>query len=141
MSQENVEVLRQQFDAFKSGNLDVVAKFWHSDIDWRAVKGAADDVGIMRGTQALRQYYEDWLETFDELQAEVEEVIYESDELCAVVVHNSGRPRGSSSLVQGRYYVVCKVRQRLIVSGREYETRSEALEAVVLSEQDAHADS
>jgi ketosteroid isomerase-like protein len=33
-------------------------------------------------------------------------------------------------LVQGRYYVVCTVRDGEIVSGREYETEAEALEAV-----------
>jgi SnoaL-like protein len=65
----------------------------------------------MRGTQALHRYYEDWMGTFGGLQAEVEEVIFESDELCAVLVHNFGRPTGSSSLVHGRYYVICKVRQ------------------------------
>jgi ketosteroid isomerase-like protein len=130
MSQENVEVVRQQFEAFKSRDLDAVAEFWQPDIDWRAVEGAADDVGVMRGTQALRRYYESWMDTFDELHAEVEEVIFESAERCAVAVRNSGRPRGSSSQVQGRYYVVCTVRQGRIASGREYETRGEALEAV-----------
>jgi ketosteroid isomerase-like protein len=32
--------------------------------------------------------------------------------------------------VQGRYYVVCVVREGRIVSGREYATRQEALDAV-----------
>jgi ketosteroid isomerase-like protein len=31
---------------------------------------------------------------------------------------------------QGRYYVACLVRDGQIVTGREYATRSEALEAV-----------
>jgi ketosteroid isomerase-like protein len=130
MSGENVEVVRRQFAAFEHGGLDAAAEFWHAGIDWRAVEGAADDVGVITGTQALRRYYEDWVETFDELRAEVEEVIFESAERCAVLVRNSGRARGSQALIQGRYYVVCTVRDGLIVSGREYETRDEALEAV-----------
>ena len=129
MSQESVEVVRRHFEAFGHGGLDAVEKFWHPGIDWRAVEGAADDVGVIRGTQALRRYYEDWTETIDSLRAEVEEVIFESPERCAVVVRNSGRARGSSALIQGRYYVVCTVRDGRIVSGREYETRAQALEA------------
>jgi ketosteroid isomerase-like protein len=31
---------------------------------------------------------------------------------------------------EGRYYVACTVRDGRIVSGREYETREQALEAV-----------
>jgi ketosteroid isomerase-like protein len=133
MSQASVVVVRKQFAAFQSG-LDAVAEFWDPDIDWRAVEGAADDVGIIRGHEALRRYYADWIETFDELQAEVGEVIFQSAERCAVAVRNSGRPSGTSAVVRGQYYVVCTVRDGRIVSGREYETRAEALEAVAISD-------
>jgi ketosteroid isomerase-like protein len=134
MSEENVEVVRRQFEAFEQGGLDAVAEFWHPDIDWRAVEGAADDVGIIRGRDRLRRYYEGWIEVFDQLHAEVGEVIYEAEERVAVVVHNSGRGRSSGVPTEGCYYVVCKVQDGLIVSGREYETREGALEAAGLSE-------
>jgi ketosteroid isomerase-like protein len=134
MSHGSAEVARRQFEAFGRGGLDAAAAFWHPEIDWRAVEGAPDDVGVMRGAEALRRYYAHWTEAFDELHAEVDEVIFESADRCAVVVRNSGRPRGSSALAQGRYYVVCTVREGRIVSGREYETRDEALEAVDLEQ-------
>jgi ketosteroid isomerase-like protein len=124
------EVVRRQFGAFARG-LDAVSEFWHPDIDWRAAEGAADDTGVMNGTAALRRYYEDWIEAFDELRAEVEEVIFESGERCAVVVRNSGRPRGSKAVVRGRYFAVCTVRQGRIASGREYQTRDDALAAAL----------
>jgi ketosteroid isomerase-like protein len=133
MSQENAEVVRRQFAAFGRGGLDAVAKFWHPNIEWRAVEGAADDVGLMRGREALRRYYQDWIDTLDQLHADVEEVIFEADERVAVVVHNSGRGRASGVVTEGRYYVSCTVRGGQIVSGREYETREQALEAVGLS--------
>jgi ketosteroid isomerase-like protein len=130
MSGENAEVVRRHFDAFERGGLDAVAEFWHPDIDWRAVEGAADDVGVIRGTNRLRRYYQDWIDMFDELHAKVEDVIFEADERVAVVVHNSGLGRSSGVRTEGRYYVVCTVRGGQILSGREYETREEALEAV-----------
>ena len=134
MSHENVEVVRQQFQALERGRLDAAAAFWHPDIDWRAVEGAADDVGVMRGQEALRRYYEDWFNTFEQLRAEVEEIIFEEGDRVAVRVHNSGRGLRSGVLTEGRYYVACTVRDGQIVSGREYERRNQALEAVGLLE-------
>jgi ketosteroid isomerase-like protein len=134
MSGENAEVVRWQFDGFERGDLDAVAELWHPDIDWRAVEGAADDVGVIRGTDRLRRYYQDWIDMFDELRAEVEDVIFEANERVAVVVHNSGRGRSSGLRTEGRYYVACKVRDGRILSGREYESRDQALEAVRLWE-------
>jgi ketosteroid isomerase-like protein len=127
--ESSAEVVRSQFASFRTG-LDAVSGFWDPDIHWRAVEGAADDVGIIHGQVALRRYYEDWIETFEEIDAEVEEVLFDSPERCAVVIRNSGRPSGSIAVVHGRYYVVCTVRDGRIVSGREYETEAEALEAV-----------
>ena len=134
MSQENVEVVRRQFAAFERGGIDAAAQFWHPSIEWRAVEGAADDVGPMRGHEALRRYYQDWIDTLDQLHAEVEEVIFEAGEKVAVVVCNSGRGRVSGAPVEGRYYATCTVRDGQIVSGREYGTREQALEAAKLRE-------
>ena len=134
MSQENVEVVRRQFEALHDGGLDEVAKYWHPDIEWRAIEGALDDVGVISGESRLRRYYQDWIDTMDALQADVEEVLFDDDERVAAVVRNSGRGRASGVLTKGRYYVACTVRHGRIVSGREYETRQEALEAVGLSE-------
>jgi ketosteroid isomerase-like protein len=129
MSQENGEVVRRQFAAFEHG-LDGAAGFWHQDIDWRAVEGAADDVGVIRGRDALRRYYQDWIDTLDDLRAEVEEVVLEAGDRVGVVVRNSGRGRVSGAPAGGRYYVACTVRDGLIASGREYRTRDELLAAM-----------
>jgi ketosteroid isomerase-like protein len=124
-----VDVVSAQFAAFASGDLAAVAEFWHPDIDWRAVEGAADDVGVIKGHAGLRRYYQDWIETFDQLQAEVEEVLAENGDRVAVVVHNSGIGRVSGVPTDGHYYVTCTVRDGLIVSGREYATREQAIDA------------
>jgi ketosteroid isomerase-like protein len=134
MSQENVEVVRAQFAAFGRGGLEAVTRFWHPDIEWRAVEGALDDVGLMRGEDAVRRYYQDWIDTVDHLQVEVVEVIAEAGEQVVVVVRNSGHGRVSGVPSTGRYCVACIVRDGRIVSGREYGTRVQALEAAGLRE-------
>jgi ketosteroid isomerase-like protein len=130
MSVASSEVVRNYFRAFQSGGVDAAAEFWHPEIDWRAIEGAADDVGVIRGHDALRRYYQDWIDTLADLRAEVEEVLFESDERVAVVVRNSGRGRASGASAAGRYYVTCVVRAGRIVAGREYTTREEALDAI-----------
>ena len=130
MALTNAEVVRNYFRTFDSGGVDAAAEFWHPEIEWRAVDGAADDVGVIRGQDALRRYYEDWIDTLAELHADVEEILYEADDRVAVVIQNAGRGRVSGVPTRGRYYVACIVRDGRIVAGREYATREEALEAV-----------
>jgi ketosteroid isomerase-like protein len=133
MSQDNADVVRRQFRALER-NPDAMSAFWHPEIDWRAIEGAADDVGVMQGPDALRRYYEDWASSFDQLRAEVDEVLFDADDRVAVSVRNSGRGRVSGVVTEGRYYVACTVRDGHIVRGREYQTRDQALEAERLRE-------
>ncbi len=134
MSQENVEVVRRQFAAFEGGDWTLWRSSGHPSIEWRAVEGAADDVGLMRGHEALRRYYQDWIDTLDHLHAEVVEVILASNRQVVVAVRNSGGAGQAAPPREGRYYVACSVEDERIVSGREFETREQALEAVGLSE-------
>ena len=130
MAVSSAEVLRDHFAAFADG-LDAAAEYWDPDVEWRAVEGAADDVGVMRGRDALRRYYQDWIDTLAELRAEVVELIDEDGDRVAAVIHHSGRGRASGVPVEGRYYVACLVSDGRILAGREYETREQAREAVV----------
>jgi ketosteroid isomerase-like protein len=132
MSPKSSDVVRKHFDAFETGGVDAVATFWHPEIEWRAVEGAADDVGLMHGHDALRRYYQDWVDTLEGLRAEVEDILFEVDDRVAAVVHNSGRGRASGVPAEGRYYVACIVRGGHIVAVREYGTRQEALDSVRL---------
>jgi hypothetical protein len=75
MSQENVEAVRAALDAMAEHGLDGFAEYWTDDIDHRAIEGAVDDRGPMRGKEAVRAYIQDWLDTFDEFTVEPREMI------------------------------------------------------------------
>jgi ketosteroid isomerase-like protein len=109
MGSGNGEVVRRHFEAFEGG-VDEVAQYWDPEIEWRAMVGAADDVGVMRGHEALRAYYQDWIDTFEDLRGEVDEILFDEGDRVAVVVRNSGRGRSSGVTTGGRYYLVCTVR-------------------------------
>lgn len=124
------DVVRSYFGTFESGGVDAAAEYWHPDIEWRAMEGAAGDAGLIRGHDALRRYYQDWIDTLADLRADVEEVLFEDDERVAVAVRNSGRGRASGAAAEGLYYVACIVRHGRIVAGSEYATRDQALDGV-----------
>jgi ketosteroid isomerase-like protein len=132
MSQENVEIVRQVLEAFGS-DLDRVAKFLDPEIDWRAIEGAPDDIGVFKGHEAMRRYWEEWFEIFDLVRIEPEELI-DTDERVVVVMRVVVRPKGSDAEMDIRYATVYTVRNGRVVRGREYATREEALEAAGLRE-------
>jgi ketosteroid isomerase-like protein len=82
----------------------------------------------------MRRYYADWMSTFDEFRAEVEDVVFASGDRVGAVIHTAGRARGSEGWVEGRYAVVYTVRGGRIVRGREYATADQAREAAGLRE-------
>jgi ketosteroid isomerase-like protein len=133
MSQENVEIVRRSLAAFEP-SLDRVAEFWDPQIDWRAIAGAPDDIGVFSGHTAMRHYYEQWYEMFNELRAEAEELIDADEDRVVAMLHVVARMKGSEAEVDMRLGIVYTVRNGLIVRGREYATRDEALEAAGLSE-------
>jgi ketosteroid isomerase-like protein len=132
MSQENVEIVRKSLEALNP-DLDTVTEFWHPEIDWRAIEGAPDDIGVFTGQAAMRHYYEQWFETFAELRAEIEDMV-DAGEQVVVSLHVIGKMEGSHAEIDMHLGIVYTVRKGLIVRGREYATREEALKAAGLRE-------
>ena len=134
MSTAASDVVRSYFRTFESGGVDAAAGFWHPDVEWRAIESAADDVGVIRGHDALRHYYEDWIDTLADLRADVEEILFEADDRVAraAACASFAASRASGAAAEGRYYVACIDRAGRIVAGREYATREQALEGVRL---------
>jgi ketosteroid isomerase-like protein len=146
MSQENVEIVNRMFESFrptlKAEDLQpFLDEFVDPDVDWRAVEGAIDDVGGMRGTEAVRLYMADWLDMFDDVTFTPDEIIQVDMDRVLVCQRLSGVARQSGIATQLSFAVVYTIRDGRLLTVREYATREEALEAVGLSEQDAHADS
>jgi ketosteroid isomerase-like protein len=74
---------------------------------------------------------------------EVLELIDAGDRVIASTVSHTllhGQTSAGGADVNAAYVFVFKLRDGLIVEGWEYRTKEEALEAVGLAEQDAHAD-
>ena len=134
MSQENVEIVRDSLRAFAERGLGAMAEFWTPDINWRAMEGAPDDVGEIQGREALRRYYQDWIDMFDNISVIPEELLDVDDVRVLAVQHVTGRAKASGVETELRYAVVYTLRDGKIARGREYIDRATALDAVGLRE-------
>ena len=135
VSEENLAVVRESFERFGIGtDLAGASQLWDEQVDWRAIEGAPDDVGVFIGRDALVDYYQQWVDTFDDIRAVPEELINAGDDTVFAWVHVTGRMKESDSEIDMRLGIVYGIRDGLIVRGREYATRDEALEAAGLSD-------
>jgi ketosteroid isomerase-like protein len=126
MSEENVDIVRRAIETW-GPDLSVVKSYFHPELDYRAVEGYPDDVGVMYGWAAVERYWGQWFETLDEMRAEPEEVV-DAGEKVVARVHLVGRMKESDAEIDMRFGLVYTVREGLIVRGREYATFEEAKE-------------
>jgi uncharacterized protein len=126
--------VRDSLDAFGEGGLAAMADFWAADINWRAIEGAPDDVGEMQGPEALRRYFQDWIDTFDNTSNVPEELVDLGHDRVLAVQRATGTAKASGVTTELRYAVVYTVRDGKISRAREYIDRATAVEAVGLRE-------
>ena len=130
MSQEDVKIVKGSLAALADQGLDAMAEFWSSDVDWRAIEGAPDDVGEMHGREAVRRYFQEWIDMFDNITNVPEELVDVGDDRVVAVQHATARAKASGVETEIRYAVVYTLRDGKVVRGREYLSLDQALEAV-----------
>ena len=133
MSQENVELVRRNYEAFAQGGLDRWMEYWSDDLDYRPAKDDFDFAPI-HGKDAMRKHIGDWIDTFDEFWFEAVELIDAGGDMVVAVERFGGRAKLSGVETDQTGAVVLTLRERKIARCREYATRAEALEAVGLRE-------
>jgi ketosteroid isomerase-like protein len=128
MSQENVETVREVWDAYSHGDYDRVAGFHDPHI----VVVTLED-GAVYGNNAVLANYERWDEAWEGAETTLEEVIGHGD-MVFVAARFHARGRASGVEVETRIYEVYTVRDGKVLRIDEYAHRAEALKAVGLSE-------
>jgi ketosteroid isomerase-like protein len=140
MSQENVEIVRRSLEAFNSGEFEAAVELWDAEGEWiPAMAGAVED-NVYRGQAALRRYFDELFESFSAVRVDDVE-LRDLGNRVLVLYRLSVLGRDSGVAVDQPGGIVYQLRGGKIVHGRSYLSNREALEAVGLSEQDAHADS
>jgi ketosteroid isomerase-like protein len=104
---------------------------WDPEIDWRAIEGAPDDSGLMRGRDRVRAYFEELQEAFENIVVRPLELV-EVGECIVADMHFAGRSRGAGVPTELRFAVTFRLKDGRLTSGREYLTREEAIAAAGL---------
>jgi len=132
MPSENTAVVAAAYAALASVGLDGFIEHWAVDLDHRAIEGALDDSGPIRGRDAFRDYIKDWMDTFAEFMIEPVELIEVGDDLVLGVLRYGGRARLSGLKIDETFGVIFTIRAGKIARGREFRTRDDALHAAGL---------
>jgi len=129
MSAERIALIQRFHDSWNQRELDAALDCIdpNMEFDWSASRGPFS--GIYTGRDGIRRFWADMLDTWEEFQLEVEEMIPSGPVvITANTVHARGK--GSGIEVNARGAMLWKVRGDKIVEGRFFQTKDEALAAV-----------
>jgi ketosteroid isomerase-like protein len=131
VSQENVELVRAGYEELSRGDFS-----WWAELpdDFEFVASPElPDADTHRG-EAARRWLSSWLESFEQLTIEATEIIDAGGDKVVVGILQRGCPRGSQSIVEGRWWAVTTLRGGEVIRVELLPHRREALQAAGLRE-------
>jgi uncharacterized protein len=139
MSQENVEIVRRMYETYNRGGPDAAEPDWAPDIEMFEAPEFPDATRRV-GAAQVREMLSNYMAVGWEGRFDVEEYIDADPEVIVVWRMNAVGQRFGTSL-STMFFHVCLLEDGKLKRLRQFLSREQALEAVGLSEQDAHADS
>ena len=138
MSQENVEIVKASIDAINRGDWDAAFQDAAPGFEQDFSRALGPWRGVF-GLDQVKRIWEEFAAIWESFRAEPHEFIEVGDH---VVVPGTGHMVGRDGIdVEVRVTFVWTIRNGAIERSTMYQERQDALEALELSEQDAHADS
>ncbi len=127
MSQENVDKARNFIEAYNRRDFDAAMECFDPEIEWVLPARQSSDSG--RGPEAVRRFWADLDENFDELRLEPQEFVDAGDRV-ATRLRYFMRGKGSGVEVEGQlYHQLATFRDGAIVRMEYFAEWSEALAA------------
>lgn len=134
MMRENVEIVRQAYEAFARRDATGAFELYAADIEWDLSRGGAYGVGsVYRGHEGVRESFRDLLAAFSVMDFTVEDLTEAGDHVVATI-HERYLGRTSAVEVDRRHYAAWTLQGGKITRMCVYLDRAEALEAAALRE-------
>src|SRR3954471_4431548 len=133
MSQENMEIVRQVFDAVGDRDHERLVELTDPEVVSRSFFAAFLPKGEYRGHDGLRNYLKDLAESWESLRPELIDTV-ESDDVVVGVGRIRYRGKGSGLETQESAGWMLKFRGDKVIVFRAFRDPSQALDAVGLRE-------
>jgi uncharacterized protein len=132
MSDENVEVVRESWEAWSRGDMGALFDFYDPEVVWDMTHSYVPDMGLFHGHEGIRDFFREWRAFFAEYYAEPEEFVDAGDSVI-VRVRQGGRGRSSTVDVEmPAYWQVYTLRDRRAVRVEIYREEADARAAAGL---------
>ena len=139
MSQENVEIVRAAYEEFAEGNLRDSLSLYDPLLLFIPITDFPSSDHYVR-PEGLTAFMREYLQGWANFTMTAEELI-EADSSVVVAVRQRAKGRESGVPSEILYFEVWTFRGRSVIRIEQFRERADALKAVGLAEQDAHADS
>ena len=131
MSEENVEIVRGMYAAFRSGDADGALAYFDPGVVIDARHRVDGRVG--HGRDELVAILGEWMSTWDDWREEVEDMQDAGDQVLVISTQRA-RGKGSGVAWQNRFGMLYEIHGDKISRWTIYDDPAEALEAAGLSE-------
>jgi ketosteroid isomerase-like protein len=128
MTEEDIRVLLDGYEAWNRREPDALADVLHPDMEWEPGFGDLNQ-GLHHGAEGFRGFVDSWIESFDDFNIRPE-LLVQSGDVVVVVAHQTGRGRGSGIELESHVVHVWTVRDRTAVRWWGPRTLDDALDAL-----------
>ena len=131
MSQENVEVVRAAFEAFRRRDLDTFLNCFDSDVQYRSL--VLEVEGVYHGHEGMRSWWDSVLTVFPDWNPQLEDTRALGQRVLSRV-RAEGHGTGSGISLERDIWHLAEIRDGRMKSSAFFRTEHEALEAAGLRE-------
>jgi ketosteroid isomerase-like protein len=133
MGQENVEIIRQVYEAASQREANTVFALYDPNVELDARRLGVGDLGVYHGHDGLRRLFAELYEAWGEIDYSYDELIDAGEHVVSIVTRHA-RGRASGVDLEQPFALLWTLRDRKVIRVMWFSARAEALEAAGLSE-------
>jgi ketosteroid isomerase-like protein len=133
IAQNGIQIVREAFEAFSSGDVERVVEITHPDFEGVVPPELSAEPDTYRGHAGIRRYFASFLEAFDEIRFDPERFWEAAGGLIVVSMRVTAKGKVTAIAVEQRNAQVCTVREGKLRSVVTYASLADALAAAGLS--------
>lgn len=128
MSDQDVEILRRGFEAFRTGGVEALLPFIHPEFEATTPASLAAEPDTYRGHEGVRRYFDSFYDAMDEISFELREPTSVGNRVIVpTTLHARGRTTGIEA--EQEFVAAWWFRDGKAIRSEVYPTLEEAMEA------------